>query len=233
MSVMKRIALAAAFSAIAAGGALAQQQQQPKPPLGFFVATDVPGTGNLGGLAGADQICQNIAATVGAGNRTWRAYLSTQAANGQPAVNARDRIGNGPWANVNGVIIAANVDDLHGDKERDRNYILKFTALDANGNEIKGVGDDVVQHDMLTGSDSHGMAFPPGNDMTCGNWTSDVDTDGSRPVVGHTDRRGLPDRGNTSWNFAHQARGCSKEGLIAFGGAGYFYCFAADVPPSP
>ncbi len=225
--MIKRAILAGLFT-IVAGAAFGQQQAQPPPPMGFFVATDVPGSGNLGGLAGADQICQNVAASVGAGNRTWRAYLSTQAANGQPAVNARDRIGSGPWANAKGVVIAQNVADLHGDVERDRNYILKFTALDATGNEIKGVGDDMVQHDVLTGSDSHGMAFPPGNDMTCGNWTSNVDADGSRPMVGHTDRRGLPTGGNTSWNAAHQARGCSSEGLIAFGGAGYFYCFAAQ-----
>jgi len=116
---------------------MAQQQPAEPPPLGFFVASDVPGSGNLGGLEGADQICQNVAAAAGAGDRTWRAYLSTQ---GENAVNARDRIGGGPWANPNGVVIAASVEDLHGDVQRDRNYLMRFTVLDQNGNEILGSG---------------------------------------------------------------------------------------------
>jgi len=195
----------------------------PPQPMGFFVTSTVPGTGKLGGLAGADQICQNLAMAVGGGNRTWRAYLSTQEAGGQPGVNARDRIGNGPWHNQKGVLIANNVADLHGDNERDRNYIVSFTALDEKGNPVPS---SPTKHDIMTGSNSVGRAFPAGNDMTCGNWTND--TAQGRVMLGHSDRQGLPTGGNTSWNNAHLSAGCDAPSLVRTGGAGLFYCFAAN-----
>ena len=129
------------------------QAQEPQEPMGFFVTSTVPQTGNLGGLEGADQICQDLAAAAGAGDRTWRAYLSTQEVDGQPAVNARDRIGTGPWHNAKGVLIAANVADLHGDDQRDRNNLYKDTATDEKGTLVNGRGDEPNQHDILTGSD--------------------------------------------------------------------------------
>jgi hypothetical protein len=203
----------------------------PPPPMGFFVTSTVPGTGNLGGLAGADKICQDLAAAAGAGNRTWRAYLSAQpvAAQGstpaQPAINARDRIGAGPWYNAKGVRVALNVTDLHGDVERDRNYINKLSSLDEKGNPIPGFGDTPNQHDVLTGSDSFGRAYIAGEDRTCGNWTSAATGPASRAMLGHTDRLG----GNTSsWNSAHMSRGCDAPSLVATGGNGRFYCFAAN-----
>jgi hypothetical protein len=200
-----------------------QGQQAPQHPMTFFVASGVPGTGNLGGLAGADMICQNLAQAAGAGNHTWHAYLSTQPANGQPGVNARGRIGAGPWYNAKGVLIAANVADLHGDQARDRNNIQKANALDEKGNVVKGFGDMPNEHDMLTGSDSDGRALPAGLDTTCNNWTSDGAD--HRAMLGHSDRSG---GGNVSWNSAHMSRDCTKAGLVATGGAGHFYCFAIN-----
>jgi hypothetical protein len=186
----------------------------------FFVTSTAPGTGNLGGLEGADAHCQSLAEAAGAGDRSWHAYLSTQ---GDGAVNARDRIGEGPWHNAEGVRIAANVADLHGDNERDRNYLWKETALDENGNIVNGRGDDPNMHDILTGSDSLGRAWTVAEDRTCGNWTND--TAEGRGTVGHHDRIG----GNTtSWNSAHLSRGCDAESLRASGGAGLLYCFAID-----
>jgi hypothetical protein len=197
------------FGAVAV---LAQgQEQAPQHPMTFFVVSAAPGTGNLGGLAGADQICQTLAQAAGAGNHTWHAYLSTQAANGAPRVNARGRIGPGPWYNAKGTMIAANIADLHGDNARDRNNIQK------------GFGDMPNEHDMITGSDSDGRAFPADIDSTCGNWTSDG-TD-HKAMLGHSDRSG---GNNTSWNSAHLSRDCTKLGLIATGGAGRFYCFAIN-----
>ncbi len=201
-----------------------QAQQAEEHPLGFFITSTVPKSGNLGGLEGADKICQDLAAAVGAGDRTWRAYLSTQATDAQPAVNARDRIGAGPWYNAGNRLIAANAYDLHGDFERDRNNVHKATAIDENGNVVNGRGDQPNEHDILTGSDSHGRAFPPGEDRTCVNWTSDSPE--ARGWVGHHDRQG---GGNTSWNSVHATRrGCHVEGLAGTGGSGRFYCFAAD-----
>jgi len=189
----------------------------------FFITSATPGHGNLGGLAGADAICQNLAQAAGAGSRTWRAYLSTQAAGGQPAVNARDRIGSGPWHNAKGVQVAPNVADLHGDNERDRNYLFKETAIDEKGNLVNGRGDTPNIHDILTGSDSLGRAFATAEDRTCKNWTSSAATD--RGFVGHHDRSG----GNTtSWNSAHPSAGCDTESLRRTGGAGRLYCFATD-----
>jgi len=203
----------------------AQQPQAPAQPMSFFITSVGPGNGgNLGGLAGADKHCQTLAAAAGAGNRTWRAYMSAAAAGGQPAVYARERIGNGPWYNVKGQLIARDLADLHGDIERDRNSIRKPTALNEKGQEVKGVGDMPNEHDMLTGSDSHGR-IPIGAAavLTCNNWTSNADTD--RDLLGHHDRLG---GGNASWNAAHMSAGCSQPALVKTGGAGLFYCFAAN-----
>jgi hypothetical protein len=189
----------------------------------FFIASTVPGTGNLGGLAGADRICQNLAQGVGAGNHTWHAYMSQQAQGAEPAINARNRIGTGPWYNAKGALVASNVGDLHGDNQRDRNNIQKTSSLDEKGNIVKGFGDMPNEHDMLTGSDSEGRAYPAGLDTTCNNWTSDG-TD-HKAMLGHSDRSG---GNNTSWNSAHLSRSCSKADLIATGGAGHFYCFAIN-----
>jgi hypothetical protein len=204
--------------------------------MGFFVTSVGKGDGgNLGGLAGADAHCAALAkasGAAGAATRTWRAYLSATAANGQPAVNARDRIGPGPWYNAKGTLIANNVADLHGDIERDRNQISKANALTEKGDPVNGVGDTPNTHDMLTGSDSHGRAVAGTMDTTCSNWTSDAaapagatTTSGPGANVGHHDRTG---GGNSSWNFAHRSQGCSQENLVATGGAGLFYCFAAN-----
>jgi hypothetical protein len=200
--------------------------------MGFFITSVGLGKGaNLGGLAGADAHCQALAAAAGAGNRTWRAYLSTTAAGNQPAVNARDRIGTGPWANARGAVIAQNVADLHGDVNRDRNQINFSNALNEKGATITGRGNAVPgtnpnQHDMLTGSDSHGRSLPgDAATTTCSNWTSEADGAPGSAMLGHHDRDG---GGNTSWNAAHGSRGCSQANLVATGGAGLFYCFAAQ-----
>lgn len=201
--------------------------QGPAGPPSFFITSVGKGDGaNLGGLAGADAHCAMLAQQANLqtpAGRTWRAYLSAAAANGQPAVNARDRIGAGPWYNVKGQLIANNVADLHGDVQRDRNSINKTFALNEKGEPINGFGDQPNQHDMLTGSDSEGRAIAGTNDTTCRNWTSDA-SDGSA-MLGHHDRTG---GGNTSWNSAHPSRGCSQPNLVSTGGAGLFYCFAAN-----
>ena len=194
----------------------------PPQPMGFFVTSVGKGDGaNLGGLAGADKYCQDLAAAAGAGARTWRAYLSAAGSAGQPPINARDRIGAGPWYNAKGALIAWNVADLHGDFHRDRNSINKEFALDEKGLPVKGRGDTPNQHDILTGSDSFGrMLLGGAAATTCNNWTSN--STGSA-AVGHHDRSG---GGNTSWNSAHMSRGCGQADLVASGGAGLFYCFA-------
>jgi len=221
----KRILFSAiAVTLLGSAAVLAQgQPQQPQMPMSFFIASTVPGSGNLGGLAGADQICQNLAAAAGAGNKTWHAYLSQQAQGNTPAVNARGRIGPGPWYNAKGALIASNVADLHGDQQRDRNNIKKATGLTEKGEEVNGVGQMPNQHDIMTGSDSMGRAFTDGIDHTCNNWTSD--TAMNRAMLGHHDRNG---GNNTSWNAAHMSRDCTREGLIATGGAGKIYCFAIN-----
>ncbi|HYC51416.1 MAG TPA: hypothetical protein VEB19_09950 [Gemmatimonadaceae bacterium] len=208
-----------------AGESRAQgNQPQQQQPMGFFITSAGPGDGaNLGGLAGADAHCQRLAQAAGASARIWRAYLSATAAAGQPPVNARDRIGTGPWYNARGVLIAWNTADLHGDIHRDRNSINKEFALDEKGQPVKGRGDQPNQHDILTGSDSHGRAvLGTAANTTCNNWTSN--STGSA-MVGHHDRSG---GGNSSWNAAHGSRGCGQQDLVATGGAGLFYCFAAN-----
>ena len=194
--------------------------------ISFFVTSAGPGKGaDLGGLAGADQHCQTLAATAGAGAKTWRAYLSTQAKDGAATVNARDRIGKGPWQNAKGDVIARDVDALHASG----NSLTKQTALTESGQVVSGRGDTPNRHDILTGSRTDGTAFGAGDpDMTCGNWTRSG-AEGVA-VVGHHDRTGLtPDPWSTSWNSSHQSRGgCSQTALRGTGGDGLLYCFAAN-----
>src|SRR3954470_14134141 len=197
-------------------------QAQPAS-MTFFVTSVGSGKGaDLGGLAGADAHCQQLAEAVG-GQGTWHAYLSTRASSGQSPVNARDRIGNGPWRNVQGVVIAANVAELHG-----QNNLTKATALTEKGQPVNGRGDTPNMHDMLTGSQSDGTAFTGAEDMTCGNWTKSGAAGAA--MLGHHDRMGLrDDAASKSWNSAHASRGgCSPTALQSTGGAGLFYCFAAD-----
>jgi hypothetical protein len=225
-----RATIFAAAAAIALTSAHVPAQQETDAPMTFFVTGETH-SGNLGGLAGADAICQRLAAAAGAGSRTWRAYLSTQGSPTEPAVNARDRIGNGPWHNARGVMIAASLADLHGDIQRDSNLIYRETALTETGELVNGrvrPDGENNEHDMLTGSDSHGRAFPPGlasggDDRTCRNWTYDG-PDGSA-MIGHHDRLSS---WNTSWNSSHSTAGCSLEDFNSTGGGGRFYCFAAD-----
>lgn len=189
--------------------------------MSFFVTSAGSGKGgDLGGLAGADKICQSLAEGVGAGKHTWHAYLSASATAASPAINARDRIGKGPWYNAKGELIARNVDDLHRE-----NNLTKRTALTEKGEVVNGRGDNPNQHDILTGSDSMGMAFPPGEDTTCSNWTSSAS--GGSAQVGHHDRTGLDEKQPAkSWNHSHPSRGCSMDALRSSGGNGRFYCFA-------
>jgi hypothetical protein len=189
--------------------------------MSFFITSRGPGNGaDLGGLAGADRHCQQLAAAAGAGDRTWRAYLSATATDTQAAVNARDRIGTGPWYNAKGIRIAENVDDLHSE----HNNLNKETALTETGQTVNGRGDTPNYHDILTGSQADGTAYPPGEDTTCHNWTGS--SDGSARV-GHHDRQG-GGQNPTSWNSAHGSRGCSQENLRSTGGNGLFYCFAIN-----
>ena len=202
----------------------AQAQQGDAAGMTFFVTSAGPGNGaDLGGLEGADQHCQELAEAAGAGSRSWRAYLSTQAASGAAAVNARDRIGQGPWQNANGVVIAADLDELH-----DTNNLSKETALTEQGEVVNGRGDTPNRHDILTGSQADGTAFAEGEDRTCGNWT--LSGAEGAAMVGHHDRQGLRDDApSRSWNASHPSRGgCSQEALRGTGGDGLFYCFAAD-----
>lgn len=191
--------------------------------MNFFVTSAGPGKGaDLGGLEGADKHCQALAKAAGAGNKPWRAYLSTVQSGGKPAVNARDRIGTGPWFNAKGERIASNLDDLHSDQAK----ITKQTTLNEKGAVVNGSGDKPNMHDILTGSDSHGRAFQVIADTTCGNWTKSS-ADGSANV-GHHDRTGLsPHLAAKSWNHSHGSRGCSQDNLRSSGGNGLFYCFAA------
>lgn len=222
----KYVVAGIAFALAGSAAVIATQaaEQAPRRPMSFFVTSTTPsGSGNLGGLAGADKICQDLAAAAGAGGKTWHAYLSSQTTNAGPGANARGRIGTGPWYNAKGVMMAANVADLHGDNQRDRNNFQKANMLDEKGTLIKGAGDMPNQHDILTGSDSDGRAFPAGIDTTCNNWTSD--TTANRAMLGHADRTG---GGNISWNSVHMSADCTKEGLIRTGGAGHLYCFATN-----
>jgi len=216
-------AVAASVGALALTGLsiVAHQQSDEPPDMGFFITSVGIGDGaNLGGLSGADVHCQALADAAGAGQRTWRAYLSTQ---GAGAVNARDRIGSGPWANVEGLIMATSVENLHYDNS---NINWEHT-LDENGTQFASRIDgdpDFTVHDVLTGSQIDGTAYPSGEDQTCNNWTSN---DEGTAMLGHADRYSFTTPGSP-WNSAHGSRGCTQDNLVASGGAGLFYCFAAD-----
>ena len=212
-------AVAAGVLALPTLSILAQQDDEP-PEMGFFITSTTMGDGgNLGGLAGADAHCQRLAEAAGS-NRTWAAYLSTQ---GPGAVNARDRIGSGPWANANGIVMATSVESLHYD-----NSNLNWTyTLDENGNQFASRIDgdpDFSEHDVLTGSRIDGTAYPAGQDQTCSNWTSN--SEGSARV-GHAYRYSFMNPGSP-WNSAHGTPGCTQANLVQVGGAGLFYCFATD-----
>ena len=196
-----------------ADGARAQS-----PRMNFFLTSTGPGDGaNLGGLDGADAHCAALARAAGAAtNLAWRAYLSTQAKDGRPAVSARDRIGSGPWFNFKGEMVAENVEQLHGE-----NRLGKEGSLSEKGEPTNGRGDTPNRHDILTGSQLDGTAYPPGTDATCNNWTSNGE---GSARVGHHDRVGGGEN-PTSWNSAHPSRGCSQQNLQATGGNGLFYCF--------
>ena len=212
--------LAASAAALALLGACASGPASG--PMSFFVTSVGSGKGaDLGGLAGADAHCQKLAAAAGAGNRTWRAYLSVKADGAQPAVNAKDRIGSGPWYNAKGVLIAQNVADLHNEAVT---KLGKENSLTEKGAVWNGRGDTPNMHDILTGSNMDGTLASGAGDVTCGNWTSNKG-DGSA-LVGHHDRQGGGANPN-SWNSAHPSKGCSQANLVATGGAGAFYCFAA------
>jgi len=227
MSRIVVLALASTFAAACAKSNTAAPTQSG-PSLSFFVTSARSTTGNLGGLRGADALCQSLATAAGAGTRTWRSYLSAErdADNGNRPTDARSRIGNGPWQNFKGQVLATSVDDLHSDNNK-----LSFDAsLSERGQLIPGVGFAPNRHDVLTGSTPEGRAFPPGEDRTCRNWTSS--TQGTA-MVGHIDRKGLrDDAASRSWNSSHPSRGpdggCSQSDLRGTGGDGLFYCFAAQ-----
>jgi hypothetical protein len=224
-STMRFSALGLAGFLVVGASAVSSAQQAANTT--FFVTSAGSGKGaDLGGLAGADRICQQLAQAVGAGSHTWHAYLSTQAADGQAAVNARDRIGKGPWQNVKGVVVAKDVAELHGDN----NNVNKQTALTEKGDVVNGRGDTPNRHDALTGTQPDGTAFPADEDKTCHNWTSS--TQGAA-MLGHIDRLGLrEDAASHSWNSSHLSRGpeggCSQTDLRSTGGDGLFYCFATN-----
>jgi hypothetical protein len=227
MSALATIISRAGFGFAAIIAIAAQPAQAQSAATSFFVTSVGIGNGaNLGGLAGADNYCQTLAQAAGAGAKTWRAYLSTQGADGKPAVNARDRVGNGPWQNSKGVVIAKDVAELHSAA----NNLTKQTALTEKGEVNNGRGDTPNRHDVLTGSQPDGTAFAGADDRTCKNWTSS--TQGSA-MLGHSDRIGLrDDDASKSWNSSHPSRGpdggCSQADLKSTGGDGLFYCFAAN-----
>ena len=217
--------VAASIAVLVAGcTGMTQQSSSGMAPtasngMSFFITSAGSGKGgDFGGLAGADKHCQTLAAAAGAGGKTWHAYLSTQ---GAGAVNARDRIGKGPWQNAKGAVIAASVDDLHSAN----NKLNKENSLTEKGAVVNGRGDMPNTHDILTGSQSNGRAFTDAMDHTCSNWTSNA-AEGSA-MLGHHDRQGGGDDG-MSWNAAHASRGCGQQNLVATGGAGLFYCFATN-----
>lgn len=217
-SAFAKIALAAACLAGAVAPAAAQQDQ-----MSFFLTSTGKGNGaDLGGLEGADAHCTTLAKAAGSTKTNWKAYLSTTGTGGDAGINARDRIGKGPWQNAKGVVVAKSVEDLHSDG----NNLTKATALTEKGEPISGRGDAVNMHDVLTGSDPGGFYSTAGGDTTCGNWTKSGD---GSAVVGHHDRIGLTeDPPAKSWNSSHGSRGCSADALKGTGGAGLLYCFAAN-----
>ncbi|WP_309681924.1 hypothetical protein [Polaromonas sp.] len=217
-----RLKLALLASAVVLG-ACAPMASTSQSPMSFFVTSANPGKGaDLGGLAGADAYCQRLATAVNAGNKNWRAYLSTTASGTGPAVNARDRIGRGPWQNAKGMVVASSVDDLHSAN----NKLSKQSALTEKGEGISGRGDAVNMHDILTGSTADGRIDTSAPDTTCGNWTKSGE---GSAIVGHHDRTGLDESAPAkSWNASHASRGCGMDALKGTGGAGLLYCFAAN-----
>lgn len=215
-----RIAAAAVLASLAVVGVGCTTGMHSQSPMSFFVTSVGKGNGaDLGGLAGADAHCQALAKAAGSTYTTWRAYLSTTLPGGDAGVNARDRIGNGPWYNAKGVMVARNLEELHGN-----NNINKQTALTEKGAVVSGRGDPVNNHDILTGADPDGNFSTAGGDTTCGNWTKSAD---GSAIVGHHDRIGLKDtRHMKAWNSSHGTIGCSQDALRKTGGAGLFYCFA-------
>jgi len=216
MSKTLHACVAALCGVIAVGAGVAQAQQSA---MTFFVTSVGAWKGaDFGGIEGADRHCQTLAEAAGAGGKTWHAYLSTQ---GPGAVNAKDRIGKGPWTNAKGVVIAKDVGELHGN-----NNLTKQTALTEKGAVVNGRGDTPNMHDILTGTQPDGTAFPPGDDKTCGNWTK---SGAGTAIVGHADRTGLDESAPAkSWNSSHPSNGCSLDNLKSTGGAGLLYCFAIN-----
>jgi hypothetical protein len=229
MRKIRFIAASAAAAALLGACATSTGSGSGAGPMSFFISSTGSGKGaDLGGLAGADALCQRLATAAGSTGKTWRAYLSTPptfAAGTTPAVaavHARDRIGQGPWHNAKGMLIARNLEHLHNG-----NNISKESALDERGNTVKGRSDTPNEHDILTGTRSDGTAFAPQTDTTCKSWTHSG-ADGSA-IVGHHDRTGpTGDNWATSWNFSHQSAGCTQEALVRTGGSGRLYCFAAN-----
>jgi hypothetical protein len=222
--IFSRISAANVFVALfVLGTGIASSVQAQQGNMTFFVTSAGKGQGaDLGGLEGADAHCAALAKAAGAKAANWRAYLSTTLPGGDAGVNARDRIGKGPWQNAKGAVVAKNVDELHSGKSN----LNKQTALTEKGEMVKGRGDTPNQHDILTGSDPAGMFSTAGGDTTCGNWTKSGE---GSAIVGHHDLIGLKDtRHMKSWNSSHGSRGCSQQDLVATGGNGYFYCFAAN-----
>ncbi len=211
---MKQVYAAVAIMAALSAPAMAQQSE-----MSFFITSEGLGKGaDLGGLQGADAHCQKLAESVGAGGKTWHAYLSTQ---GAGAVNARDRVGKGPWKNAKGVVVAKDVAELHG-----ANHLTKENDLTEKGTVVNGRGDTPNMHDILTGTQPDGSAFTDAEDHTCKNWTSGSE---GAAMLGHSDRMGLrDDDASRSWNSSHQSRGCSQDNLKSTGGNGLFYCFATQ-----
>src|SRR5262245_46743164 len=221
MSKTVRLSVLSALATVALGLTASVQAQQAS--MTFFVTSVGKGNGaDLGGLEGADAHCMAVARAAGSTPANWRAYLSTTMPGGDAGVNARDRIGKGPWTNVKGVVVAKNVEDLHSDK----NNLTKQTALTEKGEVVSGRGDPENLHDILTGSDPAGMYSTAGGDTTCGNWTKSGD---GSAIVGHHDRMGLKEtRHMKSWNSAHGSAGCGQDALKKTGGGGLFYCFVAN-----
>ncbi len=218
---MRHVLLATAALMGFTCSALAQQAPPQFPNMSFFVTSAGSGKGgDLGGISGADAHCQTLAMAAGAGNKVWRAYLSTAETPQAKGINARDRIGKGPWQNAKGVVVATSVDDLHSAN----NKLSRENSLTERGTMIAGFGYAPNWHDIVTGSTAEGTAYPGNMNLTCGNWTS---SEFGKTVVGHVDRRGGADNEfQRSWNAAHMSRACGQADLVATGGNGLFYCFA-------
>jgi hypothetical protein len=223
-TALKGVTIIVAALSLSVAGSVYAQQAAPASEMSFFITSTGSGKGaDLGGIAGADRHCQSLAAAASpaAGKKTWRAYLSATPAGGQPAVNARDRIGKGPWYSSEGRLIARDLDELHS-----INNINRLVAKDEKGKTVNGRGDRPNTHDILTGSTPDGRVAIGKDDTTCGNWTK---SGAGAAIVGHHDRSGLQvDEPSRSWNASHPSRGCSQENLVSSGGAGLFYCFAVN-----